>query len=218
MGVFGIDDPVLVRVKLNVVGGSLKINKKDLDTKLNKPQGDATFKNAIYELLDENYKLITNLIIDDSFSAKTDKILSPKKTYILREKTPSEGYLLDKTEYLFQIDKDNLEIEMDVYEDVIEKAVNIYKVFADGCSAVLRGEPNVSFDIYLKSNNEYYKTITTNEKGFTSTILPYGVWIFKQVTTTSGYEKVDDFEVIIDNNSNEDITKIIPTHSPLFQI
>ena len=209
MGVFGIDDPVLVRVKLNVLGGSLKINKKDLDTKLNKPQGDATFKNAIYELLDENYKLITNLIIDDSFSAKTDKILSPKKTYILREKTPSEGYLLDKTEYLFQIDKDNLEIEMDVYEDVIEKAVNIYKVFADGSSTVLRGEPNVSFDIYLKSNNEYYKSITTNEKGFISTTLPYGVWIFKQVTTTSGYEKVDDFEVIIDNNSNENITKII---------
>ena len=209
MGVFGIDDPVLVRVKLNVLGGSLKINKKDLDTKLNKPQGDATFKNAIYELLDENYKLITNLIIDDSFSAKTDKILSPNKTYILREKTPSEGYLLDRTEYIFQIDKDNLEIEMDVYEDVIEKAVNIYKVFADGSSAVLRGEPNVSFDIYLKSSNKYYKTITTNEKGFTSTTLPYGVWIFKQVTTTSGYEKVDDFEVIIDNNSNEDITKII---------
>lgn len=209
MGVFGIDDPVLVRVKLNVLGGSLKINKKDLDTKLNKPQGDATFKNAIYELLDENYKLITNLIIDDSFSAKTDKILSPNKTYILREKTPSEGYLLDKTEYLFQIDKDNLEIEMDVYEDVIEKAVNIYKVFADGSSTVLRGEPNVSFDIYLKSNNEYYKSITTNEKGFISTTLPYGVWIFKQVTTTSGYEKVDDFEVIIDNNSNENITKII---------
>lgn len=209
MGVFGIDDPVLVRVKLNVVGGSLKINKKDIDTKLNKPQGDATFKNAIYELLDENYRLITNLIIDDSFSAKTDKILSLNKTYILREKTPSEGYLLDKTEYIFQIDKDNLEIEMDVYEDVIEKAVNIYKVFADGSSAVLRGEPNVSFDIYLKSSNEYYKTITTNEKGFTSTTLPYGVWIFKQVTTTSGYEKVDDFEVIIDNNSNENITKII---------
>lgn len=209
MGVFGIDDPVLVRVKLNVVGGSLKINKKDIDTKLNKPQGDATFKNAIYELLDENYKLITNLIIDDSFSAKTDKILSPNKTYILREKTPSEGYLLDRTEYIFQIDKDNLEIEMDVYEDVIEKAVNIYKVFADGSSTVLRGEPNVSFDIYLKSSNKYYKTITTNEKGFTSTTLPYGVWIFKQVTTTSGYEKVDDFEVIIDNNSNDDITKII---------
>ena len=48
MGVFGIDDPVLVRVKLNVLGGSLKINKKDFDTKLNKPQGDATFKNAVY--------------------------------------------------------------------------------------------------------------------------------------------------------------------------
>lgn len=209
MGMFGVDDPVLVRVKLNVVGGSLKINKKDLDTKLSKPQGDATFKNAVYELLDENYNFITDLIIDDSFSAKTDKILSPNKKYILREKTASEGYLLDKTEYRFKIDRDNLDIEMDVYEDVIEKIVNIYKVFADDSTTILKGEPNVSFEIYLKSTGEYYKTIKTDEKGFVSVKLPYGKWIFKQVSSTSGFEKVKDFEIVINNDSDEDITKII---------
>lgn len=209
MGMFGVDDPVLVRVKLNVVGGSLKINKKDLDTKLSKPQGDATFKNAVYELLDENYNFITDLIIDDSFSVKTDKILSPNKIYILREKTASEGYLLDKTEYRFKIDRDNLDIEMDVYEDVIEKTVNIYKVFADGSTTILKGEPNVSFEIYLKSTVEYYKTIKTDEKGFVSVKLPYGKWIFKQVSSTSGFEKVKDFEIVINNDSDEDITKII---------
>lgn len=209
MGMFGVDDPVLVRVKLNVVGGSLKINKKDLDTKLSKPQGDATFKNAVYELLDENYNFITDLIIDDSFSAKTDKILSPNKIYILREKTASEGYLLDKTEYRFKIDRDNLDIEMDVYEDVIEKTVNIYKVFADGSTTILKGEPNVSFEIYLKSTGEYYKTIKIDEKGFVSVKLPYGKWIFKQVSSTSGFEKVKDFEIVINNDSDEDITKII---------
>ncbi len=209
MGMFGVDDPVLVRVKLNVVGGSLKINKKDLDTKLSKPQGDATFKNAVYELLDENYNFITDLIIDDSFGAKTDKILSPNKIYILREKTSSEGYLLDKTEYRFKIDRDNLDIEMDVYEDVIEKTVNIYKVFADGSTTILKGEPNVSFEIYLKSTGEYYKTIKTDEKGFVSVKLPYGKWIFKQVSSTSGFEKVKDFEIVINNDSDEDITKII---------
>ena len=209
MGMFGVDDPVLVRVKLNVVGGSLKINKKDLDTKLSKPQGDATFKNAVYELLDENYNFITDLIIDDSFSAKTDKILSPNKIYILREKTASEGYLLDKTEYRFKIDRDNLDIEMDVYEDVIEKTVNIYKVFADGSTTILKGEPNVSFEIYLKSTGEYYKTIKTDEKGFASVKLPYGKWVFKQVSSTSGFEKVKDFEIVINNDSDEDITNII---------
>lgn len=209
MGMFGVDDPVLVRVKLNVVGGSLKINKKDLDTKLSKPQGDATFKNAVYELLDENYNFITDLIIDDSFGAKTDKILSPNKIYILREKTASEGYLFDKTEYRFKIDRDNLDIEMDVYEDVIEKTVNIYKVFADGSTTILKGEPNVSFEIYLKSTGEYYKTIKTDEKGFVSVKLPYGKWIFKQVSSTSGFEKVKDFEIVINNDSDEDITKII---------
>ena len=209
MGMFGVDDPVLVRVKLNVVGGSLKINKKDLDTKLSKPQGDATFKNAVYELLDENYNFITDLIIDDSFSAKTDKILSPNKIYILREKTASEGYLLDKTEYRFKIDRDNLDIEMDVYEDVIEKTVNIYKVFADGSTTILKSEPNVSFEIYLKSTGEYYKTIKTDEKGFVSVKLPYGKWIFKQVSSTSGFEKVKDFEIVINNDSDEDMTKII---------
>ena len=149
------------------------------------------------------------MIIDDSFSAKTDKILSPNKIYILREKTASEGYLLDKTEYRFKIDRDNLDIEMDVYEDVIEKTVNIYKVFADGSTTILKGEPNVSFEIYLKSTGEYYKTIKTDEKGFVSVKLPYGKWIFKQVSSTSGFEKVKDFEIVINNDSDEDITKII---------
>ena len=188
--------------------GKITIIKKDAETG-SVPQGDATFKNAVYELLDENYNFITDLIIDDSFSAKTDKILSPNKIYILREKTASEGYLLDKTEYRFKIDRDNLDIEMDVYEDVIEKTVNIYKVFADDSTTILKGEPNVSFEIYLKSTGEYYKTIKTDEKGFVSVKLPYGKWIFKQVSSTSGFEKVKDFEIVINNDSDEDITKII---------
>ena len=98
---------------------------------------------------------------------------------------------------------------MDVYEDVIEKTVNIYKVFADGSTTILKGEPNVSFEIYLKSTGEYYKTIKTDEKGFVSVKLPYGKWIFKQVSSTSGFEKVKDFEIVINNDSDEDITKII---------
>lgn len=61
----------------------------------------------------------------------------------------------------------------------------------------------------MKSTGEYYKTIKTDEKGFVSVKLPYGKWIFKQVSSTSGFEKVKDFEIVINNDSDEDITKII---------
>ena len=51
--------------------------------------------------------------------------------------------------------------------------------------------------------------ITTDKKGFAEIKLPYGSYTFKQVTSTPNYEKVKDFEVIIDENSEEDIYKLI---------
>ena len=39
--------------------------------------------------------------------------------------------------------------------------------------------------------------------------MPYGNYTFKQITSTPNYEKVKDFEVIIDENSEKDIYKLI---------
>lgn len=209
MGFFGVDDPVYVAVKLKVSGASLEINKKDIDTNSNVARGDSSLKGAVYELLDENRNFVAELVTDEFGRAKTEKILSPNKIYILKEKKSSQGFLVDPKEYRITIDNNDLDVVMDVYEKIIERDVEIFKVYASGETGILTPEPNVTFDIYLKSSGEYYKSVTTNSKGYASIKLPYGTWIWKQKTSTENYEKVDDFEVIIDKNSSEAITKII---------
>lgn len=209
MGLFGLDDPLYAAVTLNVVGGTLEISKIDYDTNNSVAQGDATLKGAKYELLDENRNHITYLITDEFGSAKTERILAPDKTYILREVEASNGYLIDPTEHQVVIGKNNLDLKLNVSEKVMKRGVEVFKVFASGETGILTPEPNITFDIYLKSSGQYYDSVTTNSKGYASITLPYGTWVWKQKTTTEHYEKVDDFEVVIDNNSSESITKII---------
>ena len=74
-------------------------------------------------------------------------------------------------------------------------------------------EPNVTFDVYLKSTGEKYTSFTTDEDGYGHAELVYGTYIVKQVTSTKDYEKVDDFEVVVNgetkNPSNVLISNIV---------
>jgi len=193
-GRFNLDDPLAFSVKLNVSGASLEIIKKDFETNMSKPQGDGSLAGAKYELLDENRNHVTYLITDEFGHGKTENILQTNKNYILKEVLAPEGYLLDSKEYIVSIGNE-LEVEFEVQEDVIKKEVEIIKVFANGNTGILTPEANITFDIFLKSTGEYYKSVTTSSTGYASIFLPYGVWIWKQKNSSPNYEKVDDFEV-----------------------
>jgi len=202
-------DPFKINLNINIVGGKVSINKLDSETNTSKPQlSDANLSGAIYDVFDENYNLITTLTTDKNAYAESDNILAPNKTYILKERKSSSGYLLDTQEYRFTLNN-NLHVHLNVKENIMKRKVDIYKVYASNETGIMTPEPNITFDIYLKSNNQYYTSITTNRSGFATVMLPFGTWIFKQTNSTQYYEKVEDFEVIIQNNNNEPITKII---------
>ena len=209
VGTFMLGDPGLISLNFELIGGSLEINKKDMDTNLSTPQGDATLKGAEYDLLDENRNFVTKLITNENGTYKTDKILLPNKKYILKETKASNGYELDTNEYIINITSDNLDIKIDVLEKVIERKVEMFKVFASDKTQILKGEPNITFDVFLKSSNKKVVSLTTDENGYMSTVLPYGTYIFKQINTTPNHEKVKDFEITIDENSSKTIYKVI---------
>jgi len=56
---------------------------------------------------------------------------------------------------------------------------------------------------------QVYTTAKTDSDGKLSVILPYGTFIIRQKTTTPNYEKLEDFEIIIDETGEEEITKIL---------
>ena len=196
-------DPVDANLKINSIGGKVTINKVDKDTKLATPQGDATLKGATYGIFKEDGTKVSSITTDEK-GVVTSGMLPSQGRYWLQEETPSNGYELDTdNRYYFVITKDNLYPVVTVYEKVIERHFDLFKVFATDKTGFLTGEANVSFDIYLKSKNEKVATITTNEKGFAETILPFGTYVVKQVTSTLNHEKVDDFEVIINGDTDE---------------
>ena len=119
-------------------------NLKDNNSEI--PQGEASLNGAIYELYDEEGKLKDTII-----TGKKNKIENiPLGKYILKEKTASKGYLLDTNEYNIEITKDNLNVELIVYEEVIKRKVEIFKVLASNTTGELKPEKNITFEIYNK--------------------------------------------------------------------
>lgn len=208
MGLFGLNDPIVVSVKVKSVGGKVSLQKLDSKTLSFKPSGDAKLNGASYDIMDE-YDFKVGELVTNGNSLVTSDYLPSLGTFYLIERSSSEGYLLDPTRYYFQITEDDLNPIITVHENVIEREVELYKVYADGSTVILKAEPNVTFEFYLKSSMELYATDTTSAKGRLSVVLPYGTYIVKQVNSTSNYEKIEDFEIVIDNNSKDPLTKIV---------
>ena len=189
-------------------GGSVEIIKSDVETTT--PQGDATLAGAKYGIYDTNDNLIATLVTDELGHAKSDNILN-YGNYYLQEITSSTGYLLDTTKYEFSINQNSssIDIKLNVTERVIKRDIELFKVFASNETGFLIGEPNITFDIYLKSTNEKVSSITTDSNGYATTTLPYGIYIVKQVNTTAGYDKLQDFEITISDYSEDPIYQLL---------
>ena len=73
---------------------------------------------------------------------------------------------------------------------------------------ILKAEPNITFDFYLESSMDLYESATTGSDGRLLVTLPYGTFIVRQRNTTPNHEKLEDFKVVINENTEERITKI----------
>ena len=211
-------DPVPANVEVISVGGRVEIEKVDSDTKENIPQGNASLKGAVYGIYDLNNKKVGEITTDENGYGISD-YLPDLGNFTIKEITPSKGYTLDKNIYIFTVDSNNLLAKLNVYEKVIEADITLFKTFANASTGILKGEPNITFEIYLNNCNSspllrngktcLVNSITTDENGYAKIKLPYGKYTFKQITSTPNYEKVKDFEVEVNENSGSDIYKLI---------
>ena len=199
----GMLDPVVSSFTIDVNGGSITLKKLDKDTGEN-AQGDASLKGAKYYVINSVGETVDILVSGEN--EKTKEL--PFDTYTVREVAAGEGYLVDDTVYTLTLNQDNQAVEFIAYDKVFTQEFKIYKVYASDKTAELVGEPNITFDFYLKSSNELYKSATTDNKGHLSIVLPYGTYIVKQKNSTYNYEKCDDFEIKIDFD-NTDLTRMI---------
>ena len=171
-------------------------------------QGDAKLSGAVYGI----YKgdTLVDKYVTDSEGQFTTKEYVCDSDWTIREITPSEGYLLDKTIHkvgaepkLFTIEH-NL-VANDVTEQVMKGNIAIIKHTDDGETKIETPENGAEFEVYLKSSSSFEKadkderdTIVCDENGFAQTKdMPYGVYTVHQTKGWEGREFMKDFDVFI---------------------
>ena len=218
----GYYDPLPALFNLDVIGGKVEINKVDSETKNNIPQGNATLGGAKYGIYNLNNEKVGEITTDENGYGISDYLPSLGDFY-LKELSPSKGYTLDENKYSFIVDKDKLLANVEVYERVIKADFTLFKTFASGTTGILKGEPNITFNIYLndcnprpqlrsiENNNNrcFVESITTDENGYAKTSLPYGKYTISQENNTPNYEKVENFEIEVNENTGNNIYKLL---------
>lgn len=134
--------------------------------------------------------------------------------WTLKEIEPSEGYLLDETEYHIGAEAkkyalENNSVSIGVTEDILKEKIAIIKHTDDGSTKIETPEKGAEFQVYLKSSGSYTKakeserdTLICDEYGFAETKdLPYGTYTVHQTKGWNGTEFIADFDVFISENN-----------------
>lgn len=212
---------------------NLTVTKKDAETK--SAQGDATLAGAVYGIYN-NGKLVDKYTTDKNGSFTTSYYVCGDN-WTLKEIEPSEGYLLDETEYHIGAEAkkytlENNSVSIGVTEDILKGKIAIIKHTDDGSTKIETPEKGTEFQVYLKSSGSYAKakeserdTLVCDEYGFSETKnLPYGTYTVHQTKGWNGTEFIADFDVfvfennktykyLINNASLESYVKIIKVDS-----
>ena len=189
---------------------NLTVTKTDAETK--SAQGDATLAGAVYGIYN-NGKLVDKYTTDKNGGFTTSYYVCGDN-WTLKEIEPSEGYLLDETEYHIGAEAkkytlENNSISIGVTEDILKGKIAIIKHTDDGSTKIETPEKGAEFQVYLKSSGSYTKakeserdTLTCDEYGFAETKdLPYGTYTVHQTKGWNGTEFIADFDVFISENN-----------------
>ena len=189
---------------------NLTVTKTDAETK--SAQGDATLAGAVYGIYN-NGKLVDKYTTDKNGGFTTSYYVCGDN-WTLKEIEPSEGYLLDETEYHIGAEAkkytlENNSVSIGVTEDILKGKIAIIKHTDDGSTKIETPEKGAEFQVYLKSSGSYAKakeserdTLICDEYGFAETKdLPYGTYTVHQTKGWNGTEFIADFDVFISENN-----------------
>lgn len=189
---------------------NLTVTKTDAETK--SAQGDATLAGAVYGIYNDG-KLIDKYTTDNNGSFTTSYYVCGDN-WTLKEIEPSEGYLLDETEYHIGAEAkkytlENNSVSIGVTEDILKGKIAIIKHTDDGSTKIETPEKGAEFQVYLKSSGSYTKAkeserdnLICDEYGFAETKdLPYGTYTVHQTKGWNETEFIADFDVFIFENN-----------------
>jgi len=198
----GSYDEVSINLGIEVSDGSVSVKKLDRDTNSSVPFSKyASLEGASYGIYTDKHEKIGSVTTKNDGSSDIFKLYRLGRYYVKEEKAPV-GYELDNNIYYFDITKDTLDVEVEVFDNIIKAEIDITKVLSSGETGLLVPEVGVTFGIFDDSDN-LFKEVTTDKFGNINITLPFGRWQFRQLVSTSGYEKISKFNVEVNSTDSQ---------------
>lgn len=197
-------------VGVEAVGGmtgylTLKANHKEFRITVTKEdgltgtaQGDGTLAGAVYGLYHGDTLIET--CTTDANGQFTTGYYEAGEGWTIREIAPSPGYLLDTTVYPVPATADQLptiknDLTLTVKENPILGQFSISKLAVNSAAGTEAPETGATFEVFPKSVGSYKAAaeserdiLTCGENGTAqSKLLPYGVYIIRQLSGWEGY-------------------------------
>ena len=197
-------------VGVEAVGGmtgylTLKANRKEFRITVTKEdgitgtaQGDGTLTGAVYGLYHGDTLIET--CTTDANGQFTTGYYEAGEGWTIREIAPSPGYLLDMTVYPLPATADQLstiknDLTLTVKENPILGRFSISKLAVNSAAGTEAPETGAAFEVFPKSAGSYEAAaeserdiLTCGENGTAqSKLLPYGVYIVRQLSGWEGY-------------------------------
>lgn len=192
-----------IQLIIKTYSGGVNITKVDSESN-DVSQGEAELDGTVFDLYDSEMNYLKSVETVNHEASFTD--LTYGKYYV-KESTPGKGYYLNDKTYEFEINEENPTASLVIENNVIKSKIKIIKYYGsrnDFNNNKMMKEKNVSFNIYDKDDNLVCSGIT-NEDGIIECTLPYGKYVIRQIDTTLGYQKNDDYWFSINEESSYSI-------------
>ena len=171
-------------------------------------QGDASLAGAVYGIY-KGEELIDTYTTDKN-GQFTTKYYVCGNDWTVREISPSEGYLLDRTIHRVGAEPELYTVEFnstanDVTEQVIKGNIAIIKHTDNGETQIETPETGATFEVFRKAAGSFDAAketerdiLTCDENGFAQTKdMPYGIYTVRQTSGWEGRELMKPFDVFI---------------------
>ena len=178
------------------------------DTEMGTAQGDASLAGAVYGIY-KGEELIDTYTTDKN-GQFTTKYYVCGNDWTVREISPTEGYLLDRTIHKVGAEPELYTVEFnstanDVTEQVIKGNIAIIKHTDNGETQIETPETGATFEVFCKAAGSFDAAketerdiLTCDENGFAQTKdMPYGIYTVRQTSGWEGRELMKPFDVFI---------------------
>lgn len=176
-----------VEVYFQIEGKDITFQVIDGETKESVPSGQGSFEGATYSLYNQNHEFLEEFIVNEDGKGYISNL--PYGTYFVKQTKESTGYLLNLEEKEIQFGVDEMPILLEEYP--YYQQVRLSKKYNFEDTGELRREKDIQFEV-IGTNQKNYGIFHTNDEGIIEFALPYGTYYLRQLTTSFGYEKVDD--------------------------